>query len=128
MGAILFVMAPPRYESGRTSLGGVMPGAPFYRTAEWRRLRAAALARDGHRCTVPGCGSTERLVVDHILARPRAVTCATQADGLINLRTLCARCDASIKEGAGGARRRGGALVARGCDADGWPRDPDRSR
>jgi 5-methylcytosine-specific restriction protein A len=56
--------------------------------ADWRKTRALALERDGHRCT--HCGSTERLNVDHIVARAKGGT-----DDLTNLRTLCHRCHAS---------------------------------
>ncbi len=102
-----------------------MPGNPFYRSQAWRRLRATALRRDGYRCTTKGCGSAERLTVDHIVARPRDAQGVTPADVLGNLRTLCASCDASIKEGSDGRRRRGGVIQVRGCDAAGVPRDPD---
>jgi 5-methylcytosine-specific restriction endonuclease McrA len=35
----------------------------------WRRLRQAALKRDGYRCTVPGCFAPAP-IVDHIVTRP----------------------------------------------------------
>jgi len=40
-----------------------------YNTEHWRRLRSAALRRDGNMCVVPGCGQ-RAVVVDHI-KRPR---------------------------------------------------------
>jgi 5-methylcytosine-specific restriction endonuclease McrA len=57
----------------------------FYKTAFWKRLRAACLKRD-RKCTTPGC--TERAVVaDHIVPRSKG-----GADTLENLRGLCIRC------------------------------------
>ncbi|WP_307139874.1 HNH endonuclease [Pseudoroseomonas cervicalis] len=95
-----------------------MPGDPFYRSPFWRALRASALKRDGHRCTTPGCGSTKRLTVDHIVSRR-----AGGADTLPNLITRCQDCDNQVKEQAG-ARRGQGLPRARGCDASGRPLDP----
>jgi 5-methylcytosine-specific restriction protein A len=93
----------------------------YYYTRHWRALRAACLERDGHRCAVPGCH--ERAVVaDHILRRPPGLVMPCDLDRLDNLRSLCLRHDSAVKETPSGARRRGGALVLRGCDADGWPR------
>lgn len=89
---------------------------PYYRSSEWIALRAACLKRDGYRCTVPGCGSTYRLTADHIKPRRQG-----GADALYNLRTLCGRHDAQVKELPSGERRRDGKPILRGCDADGWP-------
>jgi 5-methylcytosine-specific restriction endonuclease McrA len=94
--------------------------AAFYATAEWQSLRTRVLCRDRYMCTTPGCGSTRRLTVDHIVSRR-----AGGADVPANLRTLCGSCDASIKEGADGRRRGGGVPRARGCGLDGLPLDPD---
>lgn len=60
--------------------------SPEYRTAEWRRARAAALIRAHHRCE--RCGSTGQLVVHHRdgHARGRA------AHRLSNLEVVCRRC------------------------------------
>jgi 5-methylcytosine-specific restriction endonuclease McrA len=81
----------------------------------WLRLRAAALARDGYRCTAPGCG--ERAVtVDHIVSRRRG-----GPDVLGNVRSLCRAHDNQVKEAADGRRRSGGLF--RGCDATGAPLD-----
>jgi len=95
----------------------------YYSTMHWRRLRAAALHRDGGRCTVAGC-DRPATHVDHILTRPRQ-TEPSPADRLDNLRSLCAPHDAQIKEhtrGPGGVRRgHGGRPFVRGCDVDGWP-------
>lgn len=99
-----------------------MPGDPFYSSPAWRALRTAALRRDGYRCTTPGCGATAktaRLSVDHIVSRRSG-----GPDALSNLVTRCGSCDAMVKEDASGRRRAGGTPKARGCDADGMPRDP----
>ncbi|MDO9712443.1 HNH endonuclease [Paracraurococcus lichenis] len=96
-----------------------MPADPFYRSPEWQALRRAALKRDGHRCTTPGCTSTKRLTVDHIVSRR-----AGGANALPNLMTRCIDCDNQVKESANGERRRGGRATARGCDAEGWPLAP----
>ncbi|WP_372397090.1 HNH endonuclease [Azospirillum sp. HJ39] len=66
---------------------------PFYGSAEWKRLREACLARDGHRCTDPHCttperGANGRLIADHIVPRREG-----GEDALPNLRTLCSACD-----------------------------------
>ena len=55
--------------------------------AEWRKARAAALKRDGHRCTQ--CNSTRRLQVDHING-------TAAGHHLANLRTLCEGCHQKI--------------------------------
>ena len=96
-----------------------MSGNPYYSSPHWRRLRRAALARDGYRCTVPDCFA-RATYVDHRITRPRSVE-PTAADGLDNLRSLCTTHDAQIKEDSSGRRRRGGRPVLRGCDVDGWP-------
>lgn len=65
----------------------------YYGSAEWKRLREACLARDGHRCTNPHCTTPERgaggrLIADHIIPRREG-----GEDALTNLRTLCPACD-----------------------------------
>lgn len=60
--------------------------ARFYSSAAWRAARAAALARDGYRCTE--CGRAGRLEVHHVKA---------MGDGgapldVDNLKTLCRAC------------------------------------
>lgn len=94
---------------------------PYYLSPEWRSLRGSALRRDGGRCVVPGCGKAA-VVVDHIVSRR-----AGGPDTLANLRSLCRDHDQQVKEAADGRRRNGGRLTVRGCDADGWPRDPAHS-
>jgi 5-methylcytosine-specific restriction endonuclease McrA len=49
--------------------------------------RAKVLARDGHRCTSPGCGATRFLEVHHVTPRNDGGT--NQAENLV---TLCSRC------------------------------------
>jgi hypothetical protein len=53
------------------------------------------------------------------------------ADRLDNLRCLCLSHDSQVKErhrGQGGTRRSSGQFKLKGCDADGWPLDPQRRR
>lgn len=92
-----------------------MPTDPFYLSAVWRTLRAAALKRDDGRCAVEGC-QAKAVVVDHIVSRRKG-----GPDTLDNLRCLCRSHDNQVKETASGGRRRGGVPVAFGCDVDGWP-------
>lgn len=91
---------------------------PYYWSAHWRELRAAALARDGGRCTAPSC-TRAAVIADHIETRP-PVPYPTVHDTLDNLRSLCPYHDNQVKE-RGGQRARGGRLAAKGCDAEGWP-------
>lgn len=93
----------------------------YYLTPHWRALKRACHERDNWRCVA--CGSSSRLVCDHIRTRPN-VDYPTPADVLTNTRTLCDDCDRRIKERANGARRRDGNLIVRGCTADGSPLDP----
>lgn len=95
-----------------------MPGDRFYRSPEWRRLRARRLEIDRHTCVTPGCGQ-RATVVDHIKRRRDG-----GADSIDNLRSLCVSCDNRVKEAANGRRKSGGVLRAVGCDANGIPRDP----
>jgi len=95
----------------------------YYQTPHWQALRSSALKRDRYRCTVPGC-TAKGTHVDHIKTRPNS-DASTWADTLPNLRTLCAHHDAQIKELPSGKRRRDGKLVVKGCDASGWPIDPN---
>jgi 5-methylcytosine-specific restriction endonuclease McrA len=50
-------------------------------------VRAKVLARDGHRCTSPGCGSTRFLEVHHLAPRSQG-----GSNRVENLVTLCSRC------------------------------------
>lgn len=95
-----------------------MPNDPFYKSPKWKALRAEALSRDHWRCTVPGCG-TKATHVDHVISRRNG-----GASVLANLRSLCRDHDNQIKEGADGQRRRDGITHVAGCDARGYPIDP----
>lgn len=81
----------------------------YYRTAEWRRLRAEVLHRQPI-CATPGCGAASQ-AVDHIIPRSKG-----GPDAVGNLRGLCLPCH--------NQRRRGGEPYAKGCGIDGQPRDP----
>lgn len=83
----------------------------FYRSKEWRALRAATLRRDPV-CKVRGCGRPASHA-DHIIERERG-----GADTLDNLRGLCRSCHNRRSARGGGDPR------AVGCKADGTPRDP----
>ena len=96
----------------------------YYHTPHWRALKQATHQRDGWRCTVPGCGATERLVCDHIETRPN-VDYPTSLDVMSNTRTLCDLHDRQIKERTDGQRMKQGQLRVIGCDADGRPIDPN---
>ena len=85
--------------------------AAFYRSGEWRRLRAAVLARDPV-CASRGCGRPA-VHVDHVVPRSRG-----GADTLGNLRGACQSCH-NRRSAAGNA-----PLRAIGCLPDGSPRDP----
>jgi hypothetical protein len=56
--------------------------------SKWRRVRAAALERAGHRCQVPGCDVDVGLQVHHIDGRPPTSPGANAAS---NLQVLCLR-------------------------------------
>jgi 5-methylcytosine-specific restriction endonuclease McrA len=93
-----------------------MPGDPFYRTAQWIRLRRSALHRDNHTCVIPGCG-LKAIVVDHITSRRNGGT-----DRLANLRSLCRYHDNQLKEFNG--KRRNDKPSIKGSNEDGSPIDP----
>jgi 5-methylcytosine-specific restriction endonuclease McrA len=92
-----------------------VPNDPFYHSAQWRHLRARALDRDGHTCTVKGCRD-KATHVDHIKRRKDG-----GADALHNLRSLCKLHDGQVKEMANGKRANGGKFKIIGCGPDGWP-------
>lgn len=81
----------------------------FYRSKEWKALRAEVLRRQPT-CTTPGCGA-RAVAVDHVTQRSKG-----GPDTLGNLRGLCIPCH--------NQRRRGGEPRVRGCDATGAPLDP----
>jgi 5-methylcytosine-specific restriction enzyme A len=92
----------------------------YYRSREWKALRERALARDRHRCIVPGCGR-RAVRVDHIVARKDG-----GADTLANLRSLFADHDnqAHREKGRRGDGTREAYFEVYGCDASGRPIDP----
>jgi 5-methylcytosine-specific restriction endonuclease McrA len=55
--------------------------------------RQAVLARDGHRCQIPGCGRTQLLEVHHI--RPRREGGSNQPENLV---TTCSACHQLLHE------------------------------
>jgi 5-methylcytosine-specific restriction endonuclease McrA len=80
---------------------------------DWKRLRAAVLARDGYRCTVSGCGTAHVLPnVDHRVPRSKG-----GADIMSNLRTLCQPCHSRLTR-----YRNVGSPRAIGAHVDGTPR------
>lgn len=95
----------------------------YYNTPHWKALKRATHERDGWRCVIPGCGSSQSLVCDHIETRPN-LSHPTPSDVITNTRTLCGFHDRQIKEKANGERRKGGSASLKGCDASGWPTDP----
>lgn len=104
-----------------------MAANPYYFTAHWRSLRAACILRDDGRCTVRGCQQVGT-VADHIETRPN-VPYPTPQDRLDNLRLLCTTHDAQVKEQRRGnfaTRKQHGKFRVKGCDANGWPFDPER--
>jgi 5-methylcytosine-specific restriction endonuclease McrA len=105
-------------------VGRELPGNPFYQTPEWRALRLACLKRDGYRCvvchtSVVGKGQAR---VDHI----KRISDGGAPLELSNVRTLCVLHDnQSHREKAGGGGQRVERFVIKGCDAQGWPLDPN---
>jgi 5-methylcytosine-specific restriction endonuclease McrA len=87
-----------------------MPHDPFYWSRDWRRLRALVL-RHIPDCQVPGCGerATE---VDHRVPR-------SQGGASLDPRNLVAYCRPHHS-----MKTRGKTPYAKGCTADGTPRDP----
>ncbi len=79
--------------------------SPFYRSREWRQLRAETLRRQPT-CATSGC-TARSVVADHIKPRSKG-----GADALHNLRGLCTTCH--------NQRRQGGEPRA-WCDAEGRP-------
>ena len=90
-----------------------MSGDPYYKTSEWKALRAAVLKRDPI-CRMPGC-TARSTIPDHIVPRRRG-----GADTMSNLRGVCHACHNRITA-------HGQAMRPKGCDAQGWPIDPDHA-
>jgi len=70
------------------------------------RVRRAVLARDGHRCAMPGCGGTRFLEVHHRVPREQG-----GGNEAANLVTLCSACHRLVHERKG-ANRIAGRLPA----------------
>ncbi|WP_119461876.1 HNH endonuclease signature motif containing protein [Rhodospirillaceae bacterium SYSU D60014] len=87
---------------------------PFYRTPEWKQLRADCIARDPF-CRAPGCDRPSSHA-DHIIPRSKG-----GPDHLGNLRGLCQSCH-NRRTASGN-----GALRVPGCTVDGWPLDPNHA-
>lgn len=83
------------------------------KTARWQRVRARQLAREPM-CRECGQPAKE---VDHV--KPRSAGGAAFDPG--NLQSLCPRCHG---QKTGAYDRHGRDWTVRGCDADGYPRDP----
>jgi hypothetical protein len=81
---------------------------PFYRTAEWRRLRVECIRRHPV-CATSGCNGRS-VVADHII--PRSQGGGDEQDNLVG---RCITCH--------NARRGTGEPRLPGCEADGTPRD-----
>lgn len=86
---------------------------PYYRSTEWRALRAAVLRRDPI-CKTPSCGRPSQHA-DHIKPRSRGGT-----DTMGNLRGLCWSCHSRVTRQGNNK-----PLGLKGCDADGAPLDPN---
>lgn len=99
------------------------PSSGFYQSPEWRKLRWAALRRDGFRCRACGCDVSGKGMarVDHI--KP-VRTHPHLALSLDNLRSLCPLHDARSHREKG--RKWNGPREENfgGCDAAGMPLDP----
>jgi len=79
-------LSPAEAEALRCDARVRAPGKPNRATIP-PSIRAAVLARDGHRCQSPGCGATRFLEIHHVV--PRAEGGTNRPDNLI---ALCSRC------------------------------------
>jgi 5-methylcytosine-specific restriction endonuclease McrA len=74
----------------RTAAPAAKAVEPFYRSSEWRQLRAAVVAERGHRCE--DCGRADgRLYADHVVE----LQDGGAALDVANLRVRCASCHTS---------------------------------
>ena len=97
---------------------------PIYKDPRWRATRQAVLKRDGYRCVVCHCdvSGKGKARVDHI----KRVKDGGAPFDPANCRTLCADHDnQSHREKGRGGGARDERFVIRGCDADGFPVDPN---
>jgi 5-methylcytosine-specific restriction endonuclease McrA len=81
----------------------VVDGRGHRRSAIPPAVRRRVLARDGHRCATPGCGSTGSLEIHH-----RVPVSSGGSNDPSNLVTLCRSCHQSLHEIA--TRRRGAGV------------------
>jgi 5-methylcytosine-specific restriction endonuclease McrA len=90
--------------------------SPLYKTARWRKLRAQQLIEEPlcRYCDQAG-KVTPATVADHVI--PHRGDEAKFWGG--ELQSLCAACHSSAKQ----REEITGKVI--GCDADGWPLDPD---
>jgi len=64
----------------------------FYQSPEWRKLRGEAIRVLGRVCS--GCGSTDRIHIDHVIPISERPDLALE---LRNLRPLCQRCHNKLR-------------------------------
>lgn len=76
---------------------------PFYSTREWRALAASCKRAAGYRCQRPGCGSSDRLIADHIVERKDGGADLDRR----NIEVLCGTCHARKTAEARQRRARG---------------------
>lgn len=77
---------------------------PFYHSQEWRALAARAKREADHRCQRPGCGSSHRLIADHIVERKDGGDDLDRS----NIEVLCQACHQAKTAEARARRARGG--------------------
>lgn len=89
---------------GQVTKDNWRPWRAWYHTARWRKLRWAALVRDGFACRMCGRveGDTSKLVADHV--RPHRGDEALFFDAG-NLQCLCKTCHDGAKQRGEQARR-----------------------
>ena len=75
----------------------------FYESREWRALAAQMKRKAGYVCARPGCGSSHRLIADHIVERKDG---GADLDPL-NIEVLCAEHHAQKTAAARSRRARG---------------------
>lgn len=82
----------------------------------WRRLREQVFKRDGFLCVL--CKAKGRLTVAAVCDHRKPLAKGGTND-MDNLQSLCGPCDEAK------TRIDNGAKPVTGCNADGWPTDPD---
>lgn len=94
--------------------------------AQWDRIRARVLKRDGHVCVCENCKRAGRVLpathVDHIVSKARWLAMHGNLDGVdvdTNLQSMNVDCH-NLK-----TMLEKGHQPEPGCDLNGWPRDPD---